>query len=860
MAGVQQRAGLVGEDFRPPQFADGLLPRPNFLAQLADPKRSVTLLLGPPGSGKTAILALLHQHFRELGRAVHWLTLGGEEPEANERHLDALSSVQQEGEVILLDGLERLDAPARNRIERCALERPTGTHVFVTAQSLRGARLHDAWLRGLVDIIEPKTLRFDDGEAATILGAGWSPDETAQINAFVDGWAVGLRFLAHDPAMARKLLDPGAHVAIPMALSNYFDDMVCASLEPETLRHLMDLSALERFSPALLADMPGAMPWTGIDTLIRSGTFVRYLDDAREWAGFHQAFGRHLRRKLRHADPARFESITRFGATWFADRGFAADAVRHAVGIADKSSAARIIERAGAISVDLADGPDVGLDVQIRPEQAPELPLLFLGQVYNRLRHGKYREARIAFDTAYRLTEGYAKIKNAADAAPVAAWATSIEVVFFSIADAPVPEENVAFLEAHLLRFLDTNPVLAAVIASVLAFVFVDRGDYTEAMRVSRLGFHAQRADNSSKVTLFLDLHYASALIATETIGQAIVHVVHAQKLARLECGPQSYEVLTSQLMRGVLHYECNELEEARQNLVPVLEQLRNINGWLWLYLEGFAAAAAALGRLDGIEAAMAQIRAGEIFAEERSLQRLSRVLAISRAHALIRDGDRREAAQQVDALLAELATDEDCAPPVITEARLASALLLLDLGRARDASLEIQRIDPCFVEGADLRLRFSYHALCMRCAFALRRYNSSVEHMLIAVGISRAAGLVRRALDHGPALVEVVDWAQRGGRKLPASVVAYIEDLRIKGGPPQDARKTETGLQNFSLSPRESEIITFIAEGLSAKEIAARLGISDGTVKSHRKKIHEKLGVSTRSQAISRARELLII
>jgi DNA-binding CsgD family transcriptional regulator len=64
----------------------------------------------------------------------------------------------------------------------------------------------------------------------------------------------------------------------------------------------------------------------------------------------------------------------------------------------------------------------------------------------------------------------------------------------------------------------------------------------------------------------------------------------------------------------------------------------------------------------------------------------------------------------------------------------------------------------------------------------------------------------------------------------------------------------------NFALSPRETEIIALIAEGYLTKEIAVRLQISEGTVKSHRKKIHEKLGVISKSQAISRARELLII
>jgi LuxR family transcriptional regulator, maltose regulon positive regulatory protein len=66
--------------------------------------------------------------------------------------------------------------------------------------------------------------------------------------------------------------------------------------------------------------------------------------------------------------------------------------------------------------------------------------------------------------------------------------------------------------------------------------------------------------------------------------------------------------------------------------------------------------------------------------------------------------------------------------------------------------------------------------------------------------------------------------------------------------------RETENRSSEL-LSQREQEVIILVAEGLSNQEIAERLVISLPTVKTHIGNIFNKLGVSSRTQAIARAK-----
>ncbi len=84
-----------------------------------------------------------------------------------------------------------------------------------------------------------------------------------------------------------------------------------------------------------------------------------------------------------------------------------------------------------------------------------------------------------------------------------------------------------------------------------------------------------------------------------------------------------------------------------------------------------------------------------------------------------------------------------------------------------------------------------------------------------------------------------------RGGVVLHASVASVVLEQWRR-------LSSSNGSSHTSLSPREREVLSALAEGLTTKAIARRLGVAVKTVESHKVRLFDKLGARTQAHAVS--------
>ena len=140
--------------------------------------------------------------------------------------------------------------------------------------------------------------------------------------------------------------------------------------------------------------------------------------------------------------------------------------------------------------------------------------------------------------------------------------------------------------------------------------------------------------------------------------------------------------------------------------------------------------------------------------------------------------------------------------------------------------------------------------------AAALRRDGEATRVVLISA--HAPSELVYRALSVGAAaylskeagreeICDTVAAVARGETRLTAEIqTELVRQIQMRAVADRPA-----------LSPREREVLTLIAEGKSAPDIAKELFLSPATVKTHLQSLYEKLGVSDRAAAVATAMRL---
>lgn len=123
---------------------------------------------------------------------------------------------------------------------------------------------------------------------------------------------------------------------------------------------------------------------------------------------------------------------------------------------------------------------------------------------------------------------------------------------------------------------------------------------------------------------------------------------------------------------------------------------------------------------------------------------------------------------------------------------------------------------------------------------------SASLEDVDVRAAFRRGArGVVLK--EHAPQeLVRCVRTVHAGGWWLEHTGLTHAEAIKT---PPRPRRSGP------ELTDRENEIVTHVRDGLRNKEIAAKLGIAEGTVKIHLNNIYRKLGVDSRVGLVIHAR-----
>ena len=96
-------------------------------------------------------------------------------------------------------------------------------------------------------------------------------------------------------------------------------------------------------------------------------------------------------------------------------------------------------------------------------------------------------------------------------------------------------------------------------------------------------------------------------------------------------------------------------------------------------------------------------------------------------------------------------------------------------------------------------------------------------------------------------------------GRKLTREKERVVVREVLVPAPAEFVRD-QGRLESLGITPRELEILELIAQGLSTREIAERVFVSENTVKTHSSRVFDKLGARRRTQAVQLGKELRLI
>ncbi len=892
-----------------------LVPRPRLTAQLDatfEAGHGLTLVSASAGFGKTTALSdwIAHLAERQPETRVGWLSLDvgdndlmrlfshvlaalrGVGLEVDPAVLESLhtasvpdaltalvNDVASAGEqapgkhwVLVLDDYHCIEAAdVQEAVAFLVDHLPDHLHLVMATRSDPALPLALLRSRGQLVEVRAADLRFTPGETQDFLNRAMGLDLTVvdvqALETRTEGWIVGLQLAAVSLRVIPERGDVtgfiGAFTGSNRLVVDYLVDEVLARQPAEVRDFLLDTSVLDRLTGPLCDAVTGSSDASRVlEGFERSNLFLVPLDTERSWYRYHHLFADVLHARLRAEAPGRVPGLHQRASDWCASHGLVEDAVRHALAAEDFDRAARLVEQAlPDLRRTRQDTLMLGWVRSLPDSVVRRSPVLCIMSGWSLLMSGDLDGLEHRLDDA-----DAALASGAGDQGNSAAWAdtedlrtapATISVYRASLAQA---RGDVAGTVRHARRAVDLagpeDHFVRGAGAGFLGLAAWAAGDLHEALATFSVAVRSLHSAGNLVDELDGTVVLADMWVASGRPSRARRLCELALRTADEGGGSHLRAMADMHVALAELDRELGELTlaEAHLETARVLAERTSITENRHRWFVAMSQLRATRGEYDD---------AMHLLDRARSLYRHGfypdvRPIAAMTARVQISAGDLSSAAGWAQERGITINDDPDYLHEYeqLTLARLLIAQHRASAGRGKTAASVLGLLDRLLATAA-----------------AARRDGSVLEIRVLQALAHHSTGDRRRAL-----AALTLAWAE--APEPDSHVRLYLDEgapmldlLRdiVSGKPDDELGERARGLIDRAqtagstephpslvdpLSRRELEVLRLLDSELTGPEIARELYVTVNTLRTHTKRIFNKLDARTRAGAVQRARE----
>lgn len=690
------------------------------------------------------------------------------------------------------------------------------------------------------------------------------PEEIARLRDRTEGWVIGMQlcFLAvGDESEGEKLLSE--LTGRDRDIADYLGDAVLDRQPNEVREFLLATAPLDRIC-ADLAEVvaPGSSGQSMLERIEASGLFLVPLDRRRRWFRYHHLFSEFLRARVERDAPGRLDELRKLAARWSCERGLEDEGVKYALAARDLDFAA---ERIAAYAYDLVqrrgDHHTLLRWMEALPEEhLDRWPAIRLGHAWSLTFTRDHEGAEKELTRLDALAET-AVAGSSVSVDEIAQFAAMVRCVLSALTERHEEsrDQSIAWLE----RWPHAPPFNKGTVLNALAYAYNSTFDFEIGLReIVRARAEFERSNSPYGAAWAMAIE---GMLLTSTGALSAARSVLEEAIAYSEkmLGARSHCASIASLLLSEVHYEQNDLAAAKQRVEQGMLAVREVGAAE--FLESGYSVGARLRFADGeIDHALSLLEEGRRLGIRYDMPRVTLALALEGTRLLLIANQLERASRH--AKLAGLVDSSEPVDVATTELQQrAQARLLVATGQGKAA---LALLNPMIAAWRNQgRKRFLLTGLVLKSA-ALAQWgaeNEALRHLDQALQLGAEAGNIRRVADEGYLVAPLfarylemrasptVSAAGRvGGGYLRALSTALGMAVRSDADGSKGADKPVE-----SLSTKEAELLGLVERGLSNREIADTLFISEKTVKWHLHNVFGKLGVRNRTSAVAVARRM---